>query len=142
MTIKILLTIGIVFYGLAVPIMEINSSHVFDPKWVPHARLHEVWQLITNSSIAAYSLWLVWGRSKVWLPGLLGMFVTVGFLVAYAIRETYGGSMVLSDGSEKTVAGINLGLAGFGLAVILTIVAVIIERIRESPKPSSVGPEG
>ncbi len=131
MTSKILLTIGIIFYGLAVPIMEISSSHVFDPKWVPHARLHEVWQLITNSSIGAYSLRLVWARGKVFLPGLLGMFVTVGFLIAYAIRGTYGGSMVLSDGSEKTVAGINLGLAGFGLAAILTMVTLIIERIRK-----------
>ena len=49
--------------------------------------------------------------------------------------------MVLSDGSEKTVAGINLGLAGFGLAVILTMVALIIEKIRKWPEPSSLGPE-
>lgn len=40
---KLLVTIGILFYALAVPLLEINATHVFNPEWVPHARLHEVW---------------------------------------------------------------------------------------------------
>ncbi len=36
--------------------------------------------------------------------------------------------MVLSDGSEKTVFGANLGLVGFGVVVILTIIAMVIDN--------------
>lgn len=53
---KLLVTVGIVFYALVVPIFEINASHVFNPHWPPHARLHEVWQLATNCALGAFSL--------------------------------------------------------------------------------------
>jgi hypothetical protein len=125
---KLLITIGIIFYGVAVPILEVNPTHVFDMTWTSHERLHEVWQLTTNSSIAVYCFWLVWVREKTQLPGILGLLVTGGFLLAYVIRSGYGGSMVLSDGSEKTVFGANLGLVGFGVVVILTIIAMVIDN--------------
>lgn len=123
-----MITIGIAFYGVAVPVLEINSSHLFNPLWTPHARLHEAWQLITNSAIALLSLWMVWRRGLVVQPGILGLMVMGGFLVAYAIRNAYDGSMSLSDGSEKAILGINLGLAGFGLGSLLHVLAIVIGR--------------
>ncbi len=42
--------------------MEINSTHVFNPDWTPHVQRHEVWQLITNSTVAMFCLWLVWKK--------------------------------------------------------------------------------
>ena len=36
---------------LGVPILDINATHVFNPDWTPHVRIHEVWQLLTNSSL-------------------------------------------------------------------------------------------
>ena len=56
---KILLTISIALYAIAVPYLEINDTHVFNPDWVAHARLHEVWQLITNSSLGAIDQWCI-----------------------------------------------------------------------------------
>lgn len=38
--------------------------------------------------------------------------------------------MVLSDGSEKMIFGINLGLFAYSLAIILAIVAVLLDRRR------------
>lgn len=122
---KILITLGALIYGLAVPILEINATHVFNPEWPPHARLHEVWQLITNSSLALLALWLAWFRNEVRLASVLAILVTGGFLIAYAIRNTYGGSMILSDGSEKMISGINLGVAGFGLVIALSASALL-----------------
>ena len=63
---RILVTVGIVLYAVAVPVLEINDTHVFNPEWVPHARLHEVWQLVTNTAFGALSLWLVWFRNEAW----------------------------------------------------------------------------
>src|SRR5690606_21484593 len=112
------------------PIFEINASHVFNPQWPPHARLHEVWQLASNCALGAFSLWLVWFRSEIRLSSLITLFVTGGFLLAYALRDHYGGSMVLSDGSEKMILGLNLGLFAYSLAITLAALAVFIDRRR------------
>lgn len=56
------------------------------------------------------------------------MRCTGGFLVAYVTRGAYGGSMVLSDGSEKTLMGINLGVFAFGLAILLSLLALALDR--------------
>jgi len=127
---KLLVTLGIVFYAVVVPIFELNDSHVFNPGWEPHARLHEVWQLATNCAIGVFSLWLVWFRGNLRLSSLMTFFVTGGFLLAYALRGSYGGSMVLSDGSEKMLLGINLGLFAYSLAIILALLALYLDKTR------------
>lgn len=125
---KLLVTVGIVFYAVVVPILEINDTHVFNQAWAPHARLHETWQLFTNTALGAFSVWLVWGRNDLRLASLLTLFVTGGFLLAYWLRDGYGGSMVLSDGSEKMIIGVNLGLVAYTLAILLAGIAVAIDR--------------
>lgn len=116
---KLLITLGIFIYAIGVPVLEINDTHVFSPDWTPHVRIHEVWQLLTNSSLGFYSLWLVWRRGKILLPSLLGLLITGGFLLAFIMQDLYGGSMKYQDGSEKTVLGINIGILGFGIVFSL-----------------------
>ncbi|MDD2048325.1 hypothetical protein [Pseudomonas putida] len=131
---KLLVTVGIVFYAVVVPILEINDTHVFNQAWEPHARLHETWQLFTNTAIGAFSVWLVWGKDNLKLASLLTVFVTGGFLMAYWLRDGYGGSMVLTDGSEKMILGVNLGLFAYTLAILLAGIAVAVEwRNRDTP---------
>jgi hypothetical protein len=127
---KLIITLGALLYGLGVPLLEINSTHVFNPSWEAHARLHEVWQLATNSALALLSLWLAWARNNIRLPSILAMLVTGGFLFAYRVREGYGGSMVLSDGSEKLLFGLNLGAFAFGLVFLLSLLALFLGRQR------------
>ncbi|MDF3163275.1 MULTISPECIES: hypothetical protein [Pseudomonas] len=129
---KLLVSVGIVFYAVVVPVLEVNGSHVFNSAWAPHARLHEVWQLFTNTAIGLYSVWLVWGRGNLKLASLLTLFVTGGFLLAYWLRDGYGGSMVLSDGSEKLIMGINMGLFAYVLALVLAGVAIMIDQRQHS----------
>ncbi|WDG77874.1 hypothetical protein PUP68_18660 [Pseudomonas chlororaphis] len=130
---KLFVTIGIIFYAVVVPVLEINETHVFNPAWEPHARLHEVWQLFTNTAIGAFSLWLVWLKGNLRLSSLLTLLVTGGFLAAYGLRQSYGGSMVLTDGSEKLILGVNLGLFAYTLAILLAAIAVVIDR-RKRPE--------
>lgn len=123
---KLLITLGALLYGLGVPLLEINPTHVFNPSWEAHARLHEVWQLTTNSALALLSLWLVWVRNNIRLPSILAMLVTGGFLFAYLIRDGYGGSMVLSDGSEKMLLGLNLGAFAFGIVFLQSALTCLL----------------
>ncbi|MDH4612307.1 hypothetical protein E8F12_27610 [Pseudomonas sp. BN102] len=133
---KLLVTVGIIFYAVVVPMLEINETHVFNPAWEPHARLHEVWQLFTNTALGAFSFWLVWFKGDLRLASLLTVFVTGGFLMSYWLRTTYGGSMVLTDGSEKMIFGINLGLFAYTLAILLAGIAMaIVHRGRRPETP-------
>jgi len=127
MTQKFLLTVCILLFGAVVPYLEINHTHVFNPTWPAHARLHEVWQLVTNSTIAVFCLWRVWWRCDLRLPSLLTIFVTGGFLVAYLIRDGYGGSMLHSDGTERLVLGINIGVLGFGITIGISTCVLLID---------------
>ncbi len=126
-------TLAILLFALAVPLLEVNATHVFNPDWPAHARLHEVWQLITNSALGVVALWWVWVRGDVRLPALLTVLVTGGFLAAYLLRSGYGGSMVLSDGSEKLVLGLSIGVVGFGAAMTFSLIAVLLDRRRSRP---------
>ena len=69
-------------------------------------------------------------RGDVRLPALLTLLVTGGFLTAYLLRSSYGGSMVHSDGSEKLVLGISIGVVGFGAAIALSLIALVLDRRR------------
>ncbi len=122
---KSIITFSIILYAFAVPYLEINESHVFNPDWTPHAKIHEVWQLITNSSIGLLCLWQVWVRKNYVLGTLLSMLITGGFLLAYALQTTYGGSMKYLDGTEKTIFNINIGVFGFGIAFFLLVISLI-----------------
>ena len=127
---KLLITFCIALYALGVPILEINESHVFNPDWTPHVRIHEVWQLITNSSIGLLCLWLLWIKHQVVISAVLSILVTGGFIAAFLIKDLYGGSMKYLDGSEKTVLDINIGVLGFGLALILLLSVIMFELYR------------
>ncbi|MFT6904127.1 MAG: hypothetical protein ACJAS1_000777 [Oleiphilaceae bacterium] len=123
---KLAITFGVLLYAIAVPILEINATHVFNPGWTPHVRIHEVWQLITNSSLGLLCLWLTWQRGQILLSALISLIVTGSFLIAFALQDSYGGSMKYLDGSEKTLFGLNIGVVGFGLVVLLLCVVMLL----------------
>tara|TARA_R110001599_G_scaffold126949_1_gene300139 strand:- start:5030 stop:5449 length:420 start_codon:yes stop_codon:yes gene_type:complete len=134
---KILLTLGILLYAVVVPVLEINDSHVFNPAWVAHARIHEVWQLITNSSFGLLALWLSWKEApNKSMASVIALFVTGGFLAAYLLQGQYGGSMIHPDGSEKTLFGTNVGVIGFGW-VFVTAIFTLMRAGRSGALPRS-----
>ena len=122
---KLTITFCIALYAIGVPILEINDTHVFNPNWTPHVRIHEVWQLITNTMIGVLCLWLVWIRHQLVLACLLSMMVTGGFILAFIFKDLYGGSMKYLDGTEKTLFDINIGVLGFGLALALLLAVLV-----------------
>ena len=125
---KIAITFSVVLYAFIVPYLDINETHVWNPDWTPHARIHEVWQLITNSSIGLLCLWLVWYKKEARLSTLLSLIVMGGFLLAFFLKDGYGGSMKYVDGSEKTVLGINIGILGFGIAFLFLLGSHLLKK--------------
>ena len=126
---KVLLTLAVATFGLLVPVLEISETHLFNPLWPPHARLHEGWQLVTNSAIAGVCLWLAWRKGDVRGAALLALVVVAGFLAAFGLSATYGGSMLHTDGSEIAIGGVNVAVLVMVLAgVILAILAASRDR--------------
>lgn len=124
---KLLITFCLFLYAVGVPVLEISNTHVFNPYWLPHVKIHIVWQLATNSALGILSFWLIWRKNQVMLGAIISSLITGGFLFAFSIREQYGGSMKYLDGSEKTILDFNIGVVGFGLALFLLALAMTLE---------------
>lgn len=133
---RILITLGVLIYAVVVPVLEVNSSHVFNESWPAHARLHEVWQLTTNTAIGMVALWLTWGRGQVRTGSALNIAVMGGVLVAHALENSYGGS-IISGNVGKTVLGMELAAFAAGVVVILAIAAFFLEARQPRPQASS-----
>lgn len=97
-------------FGLLIPIFEINQTHLFNPEWPSHARLHEAWQLMTNAAISALALYLIWTGKAPKVAIILSLIIGLSFLTAFALGGTYGGSMLDTEGAQKAVGGINLAI--------------------------------
>lgn len=129
---KIFITFGVLIYGVVIPFLEINASHVFNETWPAHARLHEVWQLTTNISIGIVALWLTWVKNQVNLPSILNIAVMGGVLIAHVFEGLYGGS-IISGNVEKTVLGIELAAFAAGLVVFLAFIVLVLNNSQLKP---------
>ena len=59
---RLLITVVAVFLAVGPPMADLNASHVANPLWPGHARLHTVWLISTNSLVAMIALALLWLR--------------------------------------------------------------------------------
>ena len=100
---------ALIFAGL-IPAMEINATHLFNPQWPEHARLHEAWQLLTNAGISLLAVASVWTQRAPRLGLSLALIICGAFLTAWILGATYGGSMLHTDGTQMAVAGLNVAV--------------------------------
>ena len=128
LAVRLLASLGIGFYAVVVPLLEVNDSHVFNPAWVPHARVHEVWQLLTNSALGLFAAWRLWRRHELCTATVVNGIVMLAFLAAYALRDTYGGSMVVEGRGELRLLGLNIAVFGFGLALLGNVAACVLHH--------------
>ena len=124
---KILISLGVLVYMVLIPYLEMNASHVFNPQWPGHARLHEVWQLTTNISLGLVALWLSWKEQRIQMAAVISICVMGGVLVAHMSEGLYGGTL-LSGNIARTVLGLELAAFVALVVVILSVVAILIDR--------------
>lgn len=109
-----------IIFTMLIPILELNSTHLTNPDWPSHARLHEAWQLLTNAVISMLALGCVWSSKAPRIGISLALIICVSFLTAWAFGSVYGGSMLHSDGTQLAVGGINLAV------IIVSILTVLL----------------
>lgn len=120
---KLAATACLAVVGLLVPMLEINATHLLNPSWPAHARLHEAWQLATNTALSVWAIYLVW-RGPMRTACLIGLLLTGGFLLAWVTRSAYGGSMAGTSTAGATIAGADAAALVMGFAFVTLLVIV------------------
>lgn len=127
---KLLFMLAILPFAVVTPLLETSPTHVFNPDWPGHARLHDVWQLITHCALAAYMSWLFLLRRREREASVVALIVIGGFLAAYMLGPLYGGSMSHSDGIPPTFAAQGAVLVMVGAGVIQASLLLTAGRSR------------
>ncbi len=123
---KVLVSLGAAVFLVTIPGLEINASHVFNPAWPAHARLHEVWQLVTHFALGVFCLWLAWYQQQLRIAAIISIIVMGGVVVAHAIESNYGGS-IQSGNISKTILGMDLAIVAATVVILLALVAIMLE---------------
>ena len=124
-----LITAATVVYGLIPPLVDLSQTHVFHPDWPPHARLHAVWQLGTNSGLALLALYLMWVKRnndllRIRIAGLIGLLVYGGFFVSALTRQLFGGELAAQQGASSTFMELYGNVIVFAPMIILVTIGL------------------
>ncbi len=79
-----------------------GETHLFNPDWTPHARLHIAVFLIGGAVVGLFGIYIIWGatpsrRYSVQLSAILGAAYCLGFILAALLMPIYGGSLLSAD---------------------------------------------
>ena len=100
-----------------------SSTHLFNPRWTPHAKFHNAQTMLLGLGLGASALWFVWRRRG---DGKTNLLAAVVFAALYWITQagsiTFPGTALLDPefdtGSKIPFQVIMdiviLGLLGFG----------------------------
>lgn len=130
MILRIFLILNALIFVAVNPVIEVSETHLFSPHWSGHARLHNAWQLIANAFLSGFALHLVLRQNAKITGGIIALSVPGTFVVAYFLKDLFGGSMKYADGTQLLILGTNPAL---GICIILTLglaIGLIIERSR------------
>jgi hypothetical protein len=102
---RILLTLTALGYGLATIKADFNKTHATNPAWMPHARFHVVWQILSYSGIALIALYLIWAKGPsavehLYLAAALGIAIYGAFFTTVFARPLYKGSLYDQNGYQ------------------------------------------
>ena len=117
------LSVGLsaIVFAVLIPVLELNSTHLTNPEWPSHARLHEAWQLLTNAAISVLALGCVWTNRAPRIGISISLMICASFLTAWALGSVYGGSMLHTDGTQMAVGGINVAVI-----VVIALTALLL----------------
>lgn len=131
---RLLLTAPALFLMIVPPLVDFGESHLMNPLWVGHARLHTAWLLATNSLVSALAMAILWrqlagtAKNSLLLAASLVSAVLVGFFIAAGTKAAYGGTLTDPNGVGLTAGPIDANLAGFSVCFLLVIASVVLAR--------------
>ena len=129
---RVLMSLGVVIAGCVPLQVDLSSTHVFNPAWPAHARLHEVWLLSTGGLLALVALYFIWfyrmrPRFGITLGAVLGSVLLGGFFIAASTASLYGGILVdpltaPMMPNQDLLMGLPANAVVFGVAWLLLLI--------------------
>ncbi|MEM1114231.1 MAG: DUF6640 family protein [Pseudomonadota bacterium] len=102
---RILMSLTALALAIGPAVADFNKTHATNPLWPPHARFHVVWQVITNSSLCIFMLYVLWTPMVEPYHLQLILAALVQGAILFPIYVTIA-SMGLFDGALKDVNGL------------------------------------
>ena len=125
MTSKYLTTICLLLGTILPLIVDTGHTHLLNPDWDAHSRVHEVWRLSTNIFIAGIGLYLLWISNYSLLPALLSVCIVLGFFSAIFTMSLYGGVPIGEGINEPNPFGIPANIFVFLIIAIIQSISLI-----------------
>ena len=125
MTSKYLTTICLILGTMLPLIVDTGHTHLLNPDWDAHSRVHEVWRLSTNIFIAGIGLYLLWISNYSLLPALLSLCIVLGFFSAIFTMSLYGGVPIGEGIDEPNPFGIPANIFVFLIIAIIQSISLI-----------------
>ena len=100
--------------GILPIFVDVNTSHLLNPDWDSHARVHEAWRLSTNFLVFSLGIYLLWSKNKEILAGLLSLCIHLGFVIAAILMPIYGGEPVGEGIPEPEILMVPFNVFFFG----------------------------
>ncbi|MEM1143899.1 MAG: DUF6640 family protein [Pseudomonadota bacterium] len=122
---KVVVSLLTIFYGLVPAIVDMNETHLLNPLWSKHARIHGAWFRSFAAGIALTALFLTWMRDHIVLPIVFGLMFAGGFWVATIFQSAYGRGLVDTNGVEQQIMGIEANLFLFVVVSALFFAALL-----------------
>ena len=125
---KYFTSIALICAGLGPLLIDVGITHLQNPDWDAHARVHEVWRLSTNTFIAFSGLYLIWIMQKELLAALLSLCLLIGFWVSVLLMPFYDGLAVGQGVDELEPFGVPLNIISFAVVSIIQIAGLILMK--------------
>ena len=125
---KYFTSIALICAGLGPLLIDVGITHLQNPDWDAHARVHEVWRLSTNTLIAFLGLYLIWIMQKELLAAILSLCLLLGFWVSVLLMPFYDGLAIGQGVNELEPFGIPLNIISFAAVSIIQIAGLILMK--------------
>tara|TARA_B100000780_G_scaffold268561_1_gene226613 strand:- start:28 stop:432 length:405 start_codon:yes stop_codon:yes gene_type:complete len=125
---KYFTSIALICAGLGPLLIDVGITHLLNPDWDAHARVHEVWRLSSHSFIAFLGLYLIWIMQKELLAALLSLCLLLGFWVSVFLMPFYDGLAVGQGVDELEPFGVPLNIISFAVVSIIQIAGLILMK--------------
>ena len=123
---KVLTSLCLILAGMGPLLLDIGDTHLFNPNWDEHSRVHEVWRLAKNSMIAFLGLYLIWKKNMLSIASLLSLCMILGFMISIITMPFYNGLAVGVGIDELKPFGIPLNIFAFIVVLAVQIIAILL----------------
>ena len=123
---RLLTSLCLILAGIGPLLLDIGDTHLFNPDWDEHSRVHEVWRLATNFMIAFLGLYLIWKKNMHAIASLLSLCMILGFMISVITMPFYNGLAVGNGIDELDPFGIPLNIFSFIVVFLIQIVSILL----------------